>query len=66
DPEDAFLYATRAVVLAGGRIIADAPPAKALAPELLSGLYGIEVALGEIVYKGKKIPACVPGGAVYT
>jgi iron complex transport system ATP-binding protein len=43
DPNQVLRHATRVLVLAGGRLIADGPPAKVMDSAMLSGLYGIDV-----------------------
>lgn len=48
DPNQVLLYATRALVLHDGRIIADGAPSLVLTEEVLSGMYGIEVARHDV------------------
>jgi iron complex transport system ATP-binding protein len=41
-------FADRVLVMAQGRIIADAPPAQALAPARLASVFGIEAVLVDV------------------
>jgi len=61
NPEHAFLWSHRAVVLLDGRIQAEGPPAAVLTEEVLAKLYGVPVKLfpvGGDAYSGYR--ACVP------
>jgi len=55
NPEQAFLWGTRAAVLYGGRFRADGLPSKALSESLLSEVYGVELKL-------YSLPAGAPAG----
>jgi iron complex transport system ATP-binding protein len=60
NPAQAFLYATRVVVLSGGVIVADGEPKDVLTEKLISEVYGIDAAIGDIEHGGKLLRTCVP------
>lgn len=61
NPEHAFLWSTRTLVMQHGRIIADGPPAKALTESSLEALYGIPVQLFSLGNtKTGRYQACMP------
>jgi ABC-type cobalamin/Fe3+-siderophores transport system ATPase subunit len=47
-PDQAFMYASRVVLMSEGRILAINTPAKALTPRLLKKAYGVPVSIVEI------------------
>jgi iron complex transport system ATP-binding protein len=61
NPEHAFLWSTRTIVMQWGRIIADGPPAEALTEGSLEALYGIPVRLFSLGNeKSGRYQACMP------
>jgi len=62
DPNQAFMHASNALVMKGGRIIACGAPADTLDGELLSALYNINVAIHKLPYNGKELPVSLPDG----
>jgi iron complex transport system ATP-binding protein len=61
NPEHAFLWSTRTIVMQQGRIIADGPPAEALTEGSLEALYGIPVRLFSLGNeKAGRYQACMP------
>ncbi len=64
NPEQAFLWGTRAAVLFGGRFRADGLPSEALSEELLSEVYGVALKLYPLA--GASRPGyrcCLPAGS---
>lgn len=59
-PEQAFLYADRALVLQGGGVAACGIPAEVLTADLLSGLYGVPVTRRRFECGGRPVYACFP------
>jgi iron complex transport system ATP-binding protein len=65
NPEQAFLWATRAAVLFGGGFVADGRPAEVLSEELLARVYGVRVRLFPLGEGGNAdYRCCVPESAV--
>ncbi|GIK85927.1 MAG: iron(III) ABC transporter ATP-binding protein [Betaproteobacteria bacterium] len=67
-PDHALQLADRVALLHGGRLIADAPPREAITPARLREVYGVDVAVREVVdAAGATHLTCVPasgkGGA---
>lgn len=60
DPNQALLYATRALTLWDGRILTDGPPARALTEETLRILYGISVRRCTLPAADGGVTVCVP------
>lgn len=61
NPEHAFLWSSRTMVMQKGRIIADGPPAEALTERSLEALYGIPVKLFSLGNeKTGRYQACMP------
>lgn len=58
NPDHAFLYADKTLVLKDGRLDAYGPPAEVITSELISGLYGVEVEVNSL--HGDKVRVCVP------
>jgi len=58
DPDHALLCADRVVALQDGRLAACGPPAETITPELLRGLYGIDVVVTSV--PGLAVPVCAP------
>jgi iron complex transport system ATP-binding protein len=64
NPEQAFLWASRAAVLYGGSFVADGSPAEVLSEELLERVYGVRVRLFPLGEGGKAgYRCCVPESA---
>ena len=60
DPNQAFRYATRVLALKNGALLADGAPAQVLTEQILSELYGIEVAVRPIELGGRTMLTSVP------
>lgn len=60
DPNQAFRYATRVLALKNGTLLADGAPAQVLTEQILSELYGIEVAVRPIELGGRTMLTSVP------
>lgn len=61
DPDQAFLVADRVALLAGGRLVADAPPAEAITPSSLREVYGIDAEIIDLALaSGERRRVCVP------
>lgn len=60
NPEQAFLYADRALVLCDGTVIADGPPEEVLTGELLERIYGIPVVLADQNLGRRRVRVCLP------
>ena len=60
DPNQAFRYATRVLALKNGALLADGAPAQVLTEQILSELYGIEVAVRPIELGGRIMLTSVP------
>jgi iron complex transport system ATP-binding protein len=61
DPNQALLYATRAVTLWDGRLLTDGPPATALTEEVLQTIYTIDVRRHTLPDGDTTVEICVPG-----
>ncbi|MDD4716145.1 MAG: ABC transporter ATP-binding protein, partial [Oscillospiraceae bacterium] len=59
DPNQALLYASRALTLWDGRILTDGPPERALTEETLKTIYGIDVRRYSLPGEGGKT-ICMP------
>lgn len=60
NPEQAFLYADRAVVLCDGTVVGDGPPEEVLTGEMLERIYGIPVVLADENLGKRKVRICLP------
>ena len=60
NPEQAFLYADRAVILCDGSVVADGPPEEVLTREMLERIYGIPVVLADENLGTRKVRVCLP------
>lgn len=66
NPEQAFLYGSRVLVLKGGRILSQGIPKEALSEEILSQTYGVEVAIQVVKDEEQEYYLCIPGKRRYT
>lgn len=57
DPDQAFLYADKVLALSGGHIAACGAPNEVLTEELMTKLYGVDIAVADI---GGSARVCVP------
>ena len=62
EPNQAFRYATKVLALKDGRVLAFGPPADVLTPELLEALYGVRVAVTQVLAGGRSFSVCTPYG----
>lgn len=62
EPNQAFRYATKVLALKDGRVLAFGPPADVLTPELLEALYGVRVAVTQVLAGGQSFSVCTPYG----
>jgi iron complex transport system ATP-binding protein len=60
NPEHAFLYVDRAIMLDDGCLIADGAPDTVLTEQLIRKVYGVDVLLHVIDAGGKRSKVCVP------
>ena len=60
NPEQAFLYADRAIVLCDSTVAADGAPSDILTEELLQKIYGIPVSLAEETLGNRNVRICMP------
>ena len=60
EPNQAFRYATKVLALKDGRVLAFGPPADVLTPELLEALYGVRVAVTQVLAGGRSFSVCTP------
>lgn len=64
NPDHAFLYSDRTLVLKDGRIDAYGPPHDVITSELISGLYSVDVEVNSLY--GDRVRVCVPRSEVET
>lgn len=60
EPNQAFRYASRVLALQNGGVAAEGAPGEVLTPEVLSGLYGVRVAVRRVEAGGREYAVCVP------
>ena len=60
NPEHAFYYANRVLVLLDGAVLCHGAPSEVLSEEILRKVYGIQVYLKQIVCGGQEFSVCVP------
>lgn len=60
NPEHAFLYVDRAVILNEGLVIADGKPEKVLTEQLIREVYGVDTLLCDIDAGGRQTKVCIP------
>lgn len=58
NPDHAFLYSDKTLVLKEGRVDAYGPPGEVITSELISGLYSVDVEVNSLY--GDKVRVCVP------
>lgn len=58
NPDHAFLYADRTLVIREGKLDAYGPPAEVITSELISGLYSVDVEVNSLY--GDRVRVCVP------
>lgn len=63
DPNQAFRYATRALALKDGTLLADGAPVQVLTEPVLSALYGLSVAVRSVDIGGTDYTVSLPGSA---
>ena len=61
EPNLALAFATRAVLLAEGRVLASGPPAEVLSPELVAQAFGVEAALVAVPWSDRERRLVVRG-----
>jgi iron complex transport system ATP-binding protein len=59
-PDHAFLCADRALLLHGGRVLADGPPAEIINAAALKTLYGIDVRVADVADSDRPLRLCQP------
>lgn len=59
-PDHAFLACTRAVLMRGGRVMAEGAPAKAVTTQSLTALYETPVEVAEALAAQKSCKVCIP------
>lgn len=60
NPDHAFLYANRVVMMQGGKIIADGTPEDVLDSELIKNVYGVEVSIETFENTKRTHKLCIP------
>ncbi|KMT21794.1 ABC transporter ATP-binding protein [Clostridium cylindrosporum] len=60
NPEHAFLYGNKVMVMLDGRIISFGSPREELSEDLLNTVYGVKVNLHDIYSNEKSVRVCVP------
>ena len=60
EPDQAFRYASRALALLDGRLLADGEPGAALTDDTLSKLYRVPVAVRDVEVQGEKYSVSIP------
>ena len=60
DPNQVFLHANRALVMANGQVCVDGTPSDVLTEEVLSKLYSVKVALRDVQVSESVQQVCVP------
>ena len=60
NPDHAFIYANRVVMMFGGKVIADGNPEEVLDAELIRKVYGVEVMVNTFENTKRTHKLCVP------
>ncbi|MDV0441078.1 ABC transporter ATP-binding protein [Methanorbis furvi] len=60
NPDHAFLYANRTLMIHGGRVIADGAPEKVLDAQLIKNVYGVDVHIENYAYGSRRHKLCIP------
>ena len=60
NPDHAFLYANRTLMIYGGRVIADGAPEKVLDAQLVREVYGVDVHIEDYQYGSRRHKLCIP------
>ena len=60
NPDHAFLYANRTLMIYGGKVIADGAPDDVLDAELIKEVYGVDVNVEDYRYGSRRHKLCVP------
>ena len=60
NPDHAFLYANRTLMIYGGEIIADGTPEDVLDAELIRKVYGVDVHVEDYAYGSRRHKLCIP------
>ena len=62
DPQHALRFSQKVLALSGGQVAADGCTADVLTPELLEALYGVRVAVTQVLAGGRSFSVCTPYG----
>ncbi|MCZ9313228.1 MAG: ABC transporter ATP-binding protein [Methanocorpusculum sp.] len=60
NPDHAFLYANRTLMISGGRVIADGTPEEVLDASLIKDVYGVDVHIEDYQYGSRRHKLCIP------
>lgn len=60
NPDHAFLYANRTLMIYGGRVIADGAPEEVLDAALIKEVYGVDVHVEDYSYGSRRHKLCIP------
>ncbi|CVK31927.1 ABC transporter ATP-binding protein [Methanoculleus bourgensis] len=60
NPDHAFLYANRTLMIYGGKVIADGTPENVLDAKLIKVVYGVDVNVEDYRYGSRRHKLCVP------
>ncbi|MDR0439260.1 MAG: ABC transporter ATP-binding protein [Methanocalculaceae archaeon] len=60
NPDHAFLYANRTLMISGGRVIADGTPEEVLNAQLIKDVYGVDVHIEDYQYGSRRHKLCIP------
>lgn len=60
NPDHAFLYANRTLMIYGGRVIVDGAPEDVLDADLIREVYGVDVHIEDYQYGSRRHKLCIP------
>ena len=60
NPDHAFLYANRVLMIQGGEVIADGPPEDVMTPDLIRDVYGVSVCIEDYENVNRTHKICIP------
>ena len=60
NPDHAFLYANRVLMIQGGKVIADGPPEDVMTADLIQDVYGVSVCIEDYENVNRTHKICIP------